>query len=81
MALKTDLTEIHQLLKLADSLGIDVSGIFPVWDNIEEGVSECYMFNPVQNPEHDDEWFKEHHKQNLVKLVKLQSLIDDKKDK
>ena len=76
--LKNDLSELHTLLMIAENLKIDTSEFYPLWDDLEEGISECYMFVPTDTPPYKDSWYRKHHKENLVKLVKLQALVDAK---
>lgn len=75
--LEHDLSEIFQLLTEADMLGIDVSDIYPIWDDLETGMAECYLFEEGDlDKVMDDSWYESHHQENMVKLTKLRALIN-----
>lgn len=77
--LKADESEIFQLLGLADELGINISDLFPIWDDIESGIAECYMFTETSRSDPiDDSVFESRHQANLAIEKKLRDLLDAK---
>lgn len=77
------LNEWHEYNDLAYADPIDLHTITNtegldglVYDDLETGIANCYMFSPVDKPRFEDEWFDKH-KENNDRLRKLLNEVED----